>query len=61
MFVAEDLNLDVARFLDVFFNYHVVIFKTFHRLILCRLKLLHELALIANNSHSFATAPEGSF
>lgn len=45
MFVTENLDLNVAWFSNILLNNHVVVVKALHGLVLCRLKLGHELRL----------------
>jgi hypothetical protein len=60
VFISENLNLDMARALNILFNDHMVIIESFHSFTLGCVELIHELALVADNTHALATTSKGS-
>mmetsp|Transcript_94283 Transcript_94283/g.129880 ORF Transcript_94283/g.129880 Transcript_94283/m.129880 type:complete len:246 (-) Transcript_94283:217-954(-) len=54
--ITENLELDMSRILNVLFDKHIVISKTFHGFSFGLIEHLEEVFFSTNNSHTFATA-----
>ena len=57
--ISKHLEFNVARFLNVLLNDHMLIVKTLSCFSLCCIKLIEELLLVLNYSHAFASSTEG--
>ena len=55
MLITKYLNFDMSWFLNVFFNKHMIITKTFQSFSFSCIQLIKELTFFHNDSHSFSS------